>query len=36
VAEVPGDRVYLPGDYDARPPQFTQAFSSSFHSNLLR
>jgi hypothetical protein len=36
IAEIPGDRVYLPGDYDARQPRFTAAFSSAFHNNLLR
>ncbi len=36
IAEVAADRVYLPGDYDARGPQFTPAFSAAYHNNLLR
>jgi hypothetical protein len=36
IAEIAADRVYLPGDYDARGPQFTPAFSTAFHNNLLR
>lgn len=36
IADVAGERVYLPGDYDARGSQFTEAFSASFHKNLLR